>query len=31
MGEKIASVDKDLELGTKTMKWFESKQHTSFN
>ena len=31
MGEKIASVDKNLKLGTKTVKRFESKWHTSFN
>ena len=29
--KKIASVDKDLELGTKTVKRFESKYHTNFN
>ena len=31
MGEKIASVDKDLEPGSKTMKRFKSRYHTSFN
>ena len=31
MGGKIVTVDKDIELGTKTMKQFESKYHASFN
>ena len=31
MGEKVVNVDKDLELGTKAMKQFESKYHANFN
>ena len=31
MGEKLVNVDKDLELGTKAMKQFESKYHANFN